>query len=87
VTRPIRAAKVKGIEKMFKVRINENEEQRNIQLEYLRQRQLQRAKYKSEEQRNIRFEDKRQQELRQVKNKSKEQRNMRLQKIQRGRTN
>ena len=35
VTRPIRAAKVKGIENMSEVMINENEEQRNMWLEYL----------------------------------------------------
>ena len=36
MTKPIQ----KGIEKMSEVMINENKEQRNIRIEYLRQRQL-----------------------------------------------
>ena len=45
---------------MSKVRINENKAQRNIQLEYLRQRQLQRVKNKTEQQRNMWIQDIRQ---------------------------
>jgi hypothetical protein len=38
---------------MSEVVTNENNEQRSIQLEYLRERQLQRVKNKSKEQRNM----------------------------------
>ena len=55
--RLIQAVKVRGIEEISKLRINENEEQKNVQLEYLRQRKLHRVKYKSEEQRNMRLKD------------------------------
>ena len=55
--------------------INENEEQRYIQLEYLCQREL-RVKTKVKKQRNIWLEDKREQELKRVKNKSEEQRTL-----------
>ena len=41
MARAIREAMVKGINEMNEVLINENKEQRNIQLEYLHQRQLQ----------------------------------------------
>jgi len=46
MTRPIQAAREKIIEKVFEAMINENEEQRNLQLEYLQNRQLQRVKMK-----------------------------------------
>ena len=49
VTRPIRVAKVKGIEKKSEVIINKTEEQKKYVVKYLRKRQLQRATNKIEE--------------------------------------
>jgi hypothetical protein len=45
------------MEKLPKVLISKNEEKRNIQLEYLRQQQLQHIKNKSEEQRDMYVQD------------------------------
>ena len=49
MTRPIQTAEAKGIEKMPDAIIDETEEQRNIQLEFLRKQQLQRLKNAIEE--------------------------------------
>ena len=45
------------MKKLHKVLISKNEEKRNIQLEYLRQQQLQHIKNKSEEQRDMYVQD------------------------------
>ena len=57
MTRPIRAVKAKDIEKTSEAMINENKEQRHMQLEYLRKQQLQQFKSEMEEHRNIRLKD------------------------------
>ena len=49
VTRPIRAPKAKSMHKMSEAMINENEKQRDVRLEHLREQQLQRMKNKIEE--------------------------------------
>lgn len=59
--------------------INENE-QRSLQLEYLRKRRL-RVINESKEQRNMWLKDKHQRKLQRVKNKREERANMRLQEM------
>ena len=62
VTRPIEAAKAKGTKKMSEAMINENKEQRDMQLEYQRKRQLEQVRIEIEEDRNMQLKDKWQRE-------------------------
>lgn len=73
VTISIQATKAKGSEKISETMINKNKDQRDMQLKYQQNQQLEQVKNEIEEYRNMLLKDKWQQESQQLKNKIDEQ--------------